>query len=586
MMCGVESNVYSTVTHTSLSGECPVQLIRGPIPTGREHSAHSPKICLPASGWTPALSTTLICQPLTSLARVHVWGGSAAFDCIHACISMPHSSPNGTPEPYDEAMAPLRASPRRVLLWLLLLASALTLGICAQLSTRGHDRSRDWPQFGFDVASSGASLVPTDITATAAVGLTRTQIQLDGVVDASVIYLHAVAVNGSVHNVFFMTTTYGKTIALDGDSGAVLWEYTPQGYSTWAGTAQITNSTPAADPDRQSIYAAAPDGTVQKLAVADGHVEWKTAITLLPSREKIASPLKVFRGRVIAVTGGYIGDASPYQGHVALLDTQTGALLQVWNSLCSDRTGLIQPSSCSSSRSAIWGRAGAVIDPATGNIFVATGNGPYNGTTDWGDSLIELDPTGMQVLGNYTPADNSTLDGEDLDLGSTSPVLLSAGILAQGGKDKLIRLLGIQAISGADSHVGGELQTVATPSKNMLFTAPAVWRNGARTWIFAADAGAVTAWTVANGALKPIWSHPTGGTSPVLAGGLLYVYNPNGALHIYDPQTGAQAASLPCGGGHWNSPIVITGKIALPEGDANQHSTSGILDIWTLPAAQ
>ena len=107
-------------------------------------------------------------------------------------------------------------------------------------------------------------------------------------------------------------------------------------------------------------------------------------ITLLPSREKIASPLKEFRGHIIAVTGGYIGDRPPYQGHVAILDAQTGKLLHTWNSLCSDRSGLLDPNSCADTQSAIWGRAGAVIDVATGNIFVATGNGPYDGKTELG----------------------------------------------------------------------------------------------------------------------------------------------------------------------------------------------------------
>jgi len=71
-----------------------------------------------------------------------------------------------------------------------------------------------------------------------------------------------------------------------------------------------------------------------------------------------------------------------------------------------------------------------VIDPTSGNIFVATGNGPYDGKTDWGDSVIELNPDATRVLGNYTPADNFKLKLLDLDLGSTSPVLLSSGILA------------------------------------------------------------------------------------------------------------------------------------------------------------
>src|SRR6185437_3783823 len=103
--------------------------------------------------------------------------------------------------------------------------------------------------------------------------------------------------------------------------------------------------------------------------MSDGHAIWSTAVTLLPSREKMDSPLKVFNGRVVVVTGGYIGDAPPYQGHVAILDAQSGALQHVWNSLCSDHTSLLTPSSCASTRSAIWGRAGAVIDASTGNIF-------------------------------------------------------------------------------------------------------------------------------------------------------------------------------------------------------------------------
>jgi outer membrane protein assembly factor BamB len=415
----------------------------------------------------------------------------------------------------------LRAVPvsRRLLPLLLLVLGVLTLRIVAQRAGR-REPVQDWPQFGWDVASSGSPPAPTGITAANAAALTRRQVPLDGTVDASAIYLHGVTVNGSNHDTFFVTTTYGKTIALDADSGAVLWEYTPPGFAAWVGTAQITNSTPAADPDRQNIYAAAPDGTVQKLAITDGHVVWTTPITLLPSREKIASPLKVFRGRVIAVTGGYIGDAPPYQGHVAILDAQTGTLLQVWNSLCSDRAGLIQPASCQSTRSAIWGRAGAVIDPATGNIFVATGNGPNNGTTDWGDSVIELDPDATQVLGNYSPADNATLDDQDLDLGSTSPVLLAAGTLAQGGKDALIRLLGIGAIAGANPHTGGELQTLSTPSRSMLYTAPAVWRDRAESWMFAADNGGTAAWKIGNGQLTKIWSNSNGGTSPAVAGGL------------------------------------------------------------------
>jgi len=467
---------------------------------------------------------------------------------------------------------------RRLLPLVVLLLGVLTLRVTAQRIGR-REIAKDWPQFGWDVASSGAPPSATGITAANVASLHRRQVQLNGTVDSSAIYLHGVTVNGSNHDAFFVTTSYGKTIAIDADSAAILWEYTPPAYSTWAGTAQITNSTPAADPDRQHIYAASPDGRVQKLAIADSHVVWSTAITLLPGREKIASPLKESRGRIIAVTGGYSGDAPPYQGHVAVLDAAAGTLLHVWNSLCSDRPGLIDPASCPSTRSAIWGRAGAVIDTATGNIFVATGNGPYDGATNWGDSVIELDPDATRVLANYSPADNSRLEDLDLDIGSTSPVLLTPDILAQGGKDALIRLLPMSAIAGTALHVGNELHTL--PSLNLMFTAAAVWRRRAETWMFAADSGGVAAWVAGNNNLTQIWSNQTAGTSPALAGGLLYVYDPNGGLNVYDPRSGTKLATLDCGSGHWNSPIVTDGRIALPEGSANRHATSGVLNIWS-----
>ena len=40
--------------------------------------------------------------------------------------------------------------------------------------------------------------------------------------------------------------------------------------NSWAGTAQITNASPLADPDRRFVYAASPDGLIHKLSLADG----------------------------------------------------------------------------------------------------------------------------------------------------------------------------------------------------------------------------------------------------------------------------------------------------------------------------
>jgi len=455
-----------------------------------------------------------------------------------------------------------------------LLPVLFLVGVCAVL------QAQDWPTFGWDVARTSAPGMPVGLNADQIGTLVRQQVQLDGTVDSTAIYLRKVSIGDSPHDAFFVTTTYGKTLAIDADTGAVLWEYTPPSYESLKGTYRITNASPVADDDRAFLYAAAPDGMIRKLAVADGSVAWETAITRLPQREKIASPLSFFHGKVIAATDGYIGDRPPYQGHVAVLDARTGALLHVWNSLSSDRHELLDPAAVPESDSGIWGRAGVVIDPATGNMYIATGNGLWDGSVNWGDAVIELDPDATRILGNYTPVNTDELDADDADLGSTSPVLLGHGLIAQGGKDLMIRVLDWQAMRGTAPHRGGEASHISTPSGARLFTAPALLRSGDATWLFAADNGATAAYTVAGSRLKLQWLARSAGTSPVVAGGMLFVYDPNGGLRAYEALSGKLITTLECGAGHWNSPIVADGRIALPEGNANWHRTSGVLDIW------
>ncbi len=433
----------------------------------------------------------------------------------------------------------------------------------------------DWPRFGWDVAGSGSSPAATGIDSGNVASLTKQRVAIEGTVDAAAIYLHGVEILGAPHDAFFVTTTYGKTIAIDAVTAKVLWIYTPPGYSSWAGSRQITNATPVADPDRQSIYAASPDGHIQKIAISEGRPMWRTAITRLPHREKIASSLNYFRGHVIATTAGYIGDAPPYQGHVSILDAANGALLHTWNSLCSDSTSMIEPSTCSESGSAIWGRTGAVVDSTTGDIYVATGNGKWDGHTFWGDATIRLDSTATRMLGNYTPENTQSLDETDTDVGSTSPALLGGGFIAQGGKDGTIKLLDTTLMRGTAPHRGGERQSVSTPTGARLFTALTVMHTPNATWLFAADNGGTAAWTFQDDKLVPAWKNRNGGTTPVVAGGLLYVYDPRGGLRVYDPSTGKLITTLACGEGHWNSPIVVDGRIALPGGNADDHATTG-----------
>jgi hypothetical protein len=439
--------------------------------------------------------------------------------------------------------------------------------------------SHDWTRFGWDARRSNDDPHATGITAANVGSLVRQQVHLPGTVDSSPIYLHGVSVHGATHDAFFVTTTYGITLAIDAASGNILWRWTPPGNSHRAGTAQITTATPVADPSRKWIYAASSDGRIQKLSVATGHAVWRRSITKLPQFEKIAASLNFNGGHVIATTGGYIGDTPPYQGHVVVIGAKHGRLLHVWNSLCSGHHGLIYPPRCTPSDSAIWGRAGAVVVPGSDKLLVATGNGPWDGHSNWGDAVLVLSAK-TKLVGNYTPANTAQLNVQDIDLGSTSPVYLTSELIAQGGKDGKIRLLSLRRLRGTRPHKGHELQIVSTPSGTDLFTAPAVWRSGKQVWLIAADGGGTQAWSLSGGRLHSVWRNGHGGTSPVIAGGLLWVYDPGGGLRVYQPANGKLVTTLSAGGGHWNSPIVTDGRVALPEGDANDHATSGVLDIW------
>jgi hypothetical protein len=442
--------------------------------------------------------------------------------------------------------------------------------------------------FGYDAARTNDDPHPTGIAAADVAGLRRRVVALPGTVDSSPIFLHGVVVDGRRRDVLFMTTTYGRTIALS-PSGRLLWTYTPGSYAAYAGSAQITTATPAADPGRRDIYAASPDGLIHKLAVATGREVtaggWPVRVTLLPSREKIASALNVWRDDVVVTTGGYIGDTPPYQGHIVLIRRTSGRIAAVFNTLCSGTRRLLDPSACPQSDSAVWGRAGAVVDPATGDILVATGNAPFDGRSAWGDSVLALDAGARSVLHSYTPSNEAQLNAGDLDLGSSAPALVDGRglVVAQGGKDGVLRVVALG--SDAPGSVGGEQQLLQTPGGAPLFTAIAVARTAGAERVFLADGAGTAAYRVrgTGGAVRlvPEWANATAGTTPVVAGGLLYVYDPGGALNVYDPRDGRRLGSLPAGTGHWSSPIVADGVVALPVGDANDHSTAGAIDLYS-----
>jgi hypothetical protein len=410
----------------------------------------------------------------------------------------------------------------------------------------------------------------------------RITVRLPGTVDSSPVYAAGVRVGGRACDVFVVTTSYGRTLAIDAHTGARLWTFTPAGIKRWEGSSQFTTASPALDPGRGFVFATSPDGRVHKLRLADGREAggaWPVAVTRDPGHEKLPSALGIDRGQVLVTTGGYLGDAPPYRGHVIGIDARSGRLGPVFNALCADRRTVLEPSACRDSGAAMWGRAGVTVDPGSGRRFVATGNAPWDGRRAFGDSVLMLAPGGTRLAGSYTPANQADLAAGDIDLGSTSPVPLPDGLVVQSGKDGRVRLLdparmGIAALGGP-----AELQNVPAPAGQGVFSAPAVATGP--TLVVYANFSETVAYAESGGRLRVAWRRALAGTSPVIVGRRLALYDPGqGRLRILDVRSGRTEATLPAAPGHWNSPVAGGGAIALPVGDANAHETSGTLYLY------
>jgi hypothetical protein len=145
----------------------------------------------------------------------------------------------------------------------------------------------------------------------------------------------------------------------------------------------------------------------------------------------------------------------------------------------------------------VW-NPGALAAPADNSyIYADTGNGPWDGMTTFGDSILKLTPKTLTVFDYFTPFDQAIDQRGDLDLGSGGPVLLNlkdnSGVthklLVVASKDKKIYVadrnnLGKQTPnnSGIYQVIGGPPGNLPLPMPQEVF-GPGAFLNGAMYWV-------------------------------------------------------------------------------------------------------
>jgi outer membrane protein assembly factor BamB len=460
----------------------------------------------------------------------------------------------------------------------------------------------DWLQFDRDPAHSGNNPLETRISRGNVASLKRLfRAPLLTVADNSPVYLSRVATAIGTRDLVFAATTPGFVVAHDACTGSRVWFHAPPPGLTW------TTASPAIDSNRNFLYTYELDGFAHRLRVEDGTEVtgggWPQLITRKPDVEKASGSLSIVttnggkRFLYVSTAGfpgaGAAGDAGDYQGHVTAIDLDSGAQ-RVFNTLCSDRPihfGFQLPEDCTHVRAGAWGRAGVTYDSVAERVLFATGNGDFDADRqgfNWGNSLLSLppdlaSPTGLPA-DSYTPTEYQSLEDGDLDLTSVL-ILPSAGsstsrrLAVQTGKDGQLRLLDLSDLSGrgGPGHVGGELQVLPVPQGGGVLTAPASWPNPAdqTVWVFVANRHGLSGLRVSSEtggtgrrrasasppALSVQWTQGRGGTSPIVANGILY-YAGTGFVAALDPTTGQELWSdHDLGELHWQSPILVNGVL-------------------------
>ena len=376
-----------------------------------------------------------------------------------------------------------------------------------------------------------------------------------------------------------VATENDTVYALAADTGSVLWAShvgTPVPSSSLpcgniSPTVGITG-TPVIDEARGEVFAVADEvvgGAIEHhlvgLNVFTGNIELNQQVDppgSLPSAQLQRTGLNLSGGRVVFGFGGNYGDCSTYHGFVITVPEDGGT-----------QTTYEVESAAGQSRGAIWmGGAAPEVD-ASGNIWVASGNGSSSsGSPDGSDSVLELSAQ-LTLDQFFAPSTWASDNSADADLGSSAPALLSNGTVLQVGKSQTAFLLSQSHLGG----IGGQIAALTgVCNGNDADGGDAV----SGTVVYVPCGGGVQAFQTGTGSISRLWTAASAESGPpILAGGLVWSIG-GGTLYGADPANGQTVEQVPVGGeaNSFPTPSVGDGLLLAPSTD-QVHAFSGSAGI-------
>ncbi len=407
---------------------------------------------------------------------------------------------------------------------------------------------------------------------------------LDGQSYSQPLYVSSVPIAGQgTHNVVFVATEHDSVYAFDADSNATLW--TTNFTNPAAGVTTVPASDLAASVGGSPIT---PEIGITGTPVIDGssgtlfvvaatkengaYVHRLHALDITSGKEKSGSPaaiqgsvgtasggsvvfdsehqlqrpgLLLSNGAVYACFGSY-SDWNPYHGWIMGYDASTLGQVAVWNTTPNGQQG------------AIWQAGASLSVDSAGNIFGIAANGTFDaasGGSDYGDTVLKLTPKTLSVGDYFTPFNQQSLSGGDIDIGSAGFTLLPdqpgpfphLGVTA--GKEGKIYLLNRDNLgkfhSGSDSQIVQSIPDALggpTLTNSRNFSTATYWQGNV---YFIGNQDVIKQFTLTNGLLTSspvsmgthIYGFPGANMSVSANGsanGIVWAIEAVGVLHAYD----------------------------------------------------
>jgi len=166
----------------------------------------------------------------------------------------------------------------------------------------------------------------------------------------------------------------------------------------------------------------------------NGNGSTNGAIEFSPMLE-LNRPALLLASNILYVAFGGHCDQGTYHGWLFAYDISNPKAIKPAGVFCATPNGAGDEDE---GRAGIWmsGQGPAIDDE--GNVYFTTGDGTYNGTTDFGDSVVKVKAIDgkIQVLDWFTPPDQEMLKTNDVDLGSTGVLLVpDSHLLIIGSKE-------------------------------------------------------------------------------------------------------------------------------------------------------